>query len=109
ALLAETFLECIIAPGFAPSALERLKKKSALRLLATGAWLSHDHLGRQLKRIGGGYVLQSRDATGPGEVRAGKVVTQRAPSDEELKCLEFSWSVVKHVKSNAIVLARQGS
>jgi phosphoribosylaminoimidazolecarboxamide formyltransferase/IMP cyclohydrolase len=106
ALLAETFLECVIAPSFAPAALERLRQKSALRLLATGSWLPRDRKALALKRIGGGYVIQSRDATGPGEVRAGKVVTERTPSDSELAALEFAWSVVKHVKSNAIVLAR---
>jgi phosphoribosylaminoimidazolecarboxamide formyltransferase / IMP cyclohydrolase len=109
ALLAETFLECIIAPSFAPAALERLRQKSALRLLATGAWLERDHVARQLKRIGGGYVLQSRDATGAGEVRAGKVVTKRSPDDTELGALEFAWAACKHVKSNAIVLARAGA
>lgn len=106
ALLAETFLECVIAPGFAPAALERLRAKSALRLLATGPWLGKDHRARQAKRIGGGYVLQDRDASGAGEVERGKVVTERAPTDAELASLEFAWRVVKHVKSNAIVLAR---
>jgi len=106
ALLAETFLECIIAPAFAPAALERLRQKSALRLLATGTWLPRDHAARQLKRIGGGYVVQDRDATGPGEVRGGKVATRRVPTEAELAALEFSWSVCKHVKSNAIVLGR---
>ena len=108
AILAETFLECIIAPSFSTSALERLRQKSALRLLATGEWLGRDHPARQLKRIGGGYVLQGRDATGPGEVRGGKMVTERAPSESELSALEFAWCACKHVKSNAIVLARAG-
>jgi phosphoribosylaminoimidazolecarboxamide formyltransferase/IMP cyclohydrolase len=108
-LLAETFLECIVAPGFAPAALERLRQKSALRLLATGAWLGRDHAALVYKRVGGGFAVQSRDATGPGEVRAGKVVTKRAPDDSELAALEFAWAACKHVKSNAIVLARPGS
>jgi phosphoribosylaminoimidazolecarboxamide formyltransferase/IMP cyclohydrolase len=105
-LLGETFLECIIAPSFSTAALERLRAKSALRLLATGTWLPRDHSAHQLKRIGGGYVVQERDATGPGEVRGGKVATRRAPTEAELATLEFSWSVCKHVKSNAIVLGR---
>jgi len=109
ALLAETFLECIVAPSFSPSALERLRQKSALRLLATGATLARDHAARQLKRIGGGYVLQDRDATGAGEVRRGAIVTERKPSDSELDLLEFAWVASKHVKSNAIVLARPGA
>ncbi|MCB9577261.1 MAG: bifunctional phosphoribosylaminoimidazolecarboxamide formyltransferase/IMP cyclohydrolase [Polyangiaceae bacterium] len=105
-LLAETFLECIIAPSFAKDALERLRKKSALRLLSTGEWLGRDHDALVMKRIGGGFAVMSRDATGPGEVRGGKVATQRAPTEAELAALEFSWCAVKHVRSNAIVLGR---
>lgn len=106
AVLAETFLECIVAPSFSAPALERLRAKSALRLLATGAWLAPDHAALVYKRVGGGLVVQSRDATGPGEVRGGKLVTKRAPTDQELSALEFGWLACKHVKSNAIVLAR---
>ncbi|MEZ4225000.1 MAG: bifunctional phosphoribosylaminoimidazolecarboxamide formyltransferase/IMP cyclohydrolase [Polyangiaceae bacterium] len=106
-LLAETFLECIVAPSFCAEALERLRKKSALRLLATGAWLAADHAGWVHKRIGGGIALQSRDDSGPGEVEAGRVVSKRAPSPAELHALNFAWNAVKHVRSNAIVLARQ--
>jgi phosphoribosylaminoimidazolecarboxamide formyltransferase / IMP cyclohydrolase len=108
-ILAETFLECIIAPSFAKDALARLQKKSALRLLATGAWLAADHAGTTFKRVGGGIVMQGRDATGRGEVRAGKVVSRRAPTESELATLEFAWSACKHVKSNAIVLGRMGA
>jgi phosphoribosylaminoimidazolecarboxamide formyltransferase / IMP cyclohydrolase len=107
-ILAETFLECIIAPGFSEPALARLRAKSALRLLATGAWLPRIHEAVVLKPVGGGFAAQSRDATGPGEVRGGKVVTKRAPSDTELAALEFAWAACKHVKSNAIVLAGPG-
>ncbi len=105
-LLAETFLECVIAPSFAKSALEVLRTKKNLRLLATGAWLPADHRELTAKKIGGGFVVQDRDATGGPEVRAGKVVTKRAPTADELASLEFAWRVSKHVKSNAIVLAR---
>lgn len=107
-ILAETFLECIIAPGFSPGALDRLRGKAALRLLATGEWLGPSHQARQYKRVGGGFVIQERDATGVGEVEEGKVVTSRAPSQSELGSLVFAWSVCKHVKSNAIVLAGPG-
>jgi phosphoribosylaminoimidazolecarboxamide formyltransferase/IMP cyclohydrolase len=104
-LLAETFLECVVAPSYAPAALEILRAKKNLRLLATGAWLPSDHASLQYKRVGGGLVVQSRDATGPGEVTSGKVVTKRDPTPQELTSLEFAWRVCKHVKSNAIVLA----
>jgi len=107
-ILAETFLECIIAPGFSPGALDRLRSKAALRLIATGEWLGASHVARQFKRVGGGFVVQDRDRTGPGEVTEGRVVTQRTPTQAELSSLTFSWAVCKHVKSNAIVLAAPG-
>jgi phosphoribosylaminoimidazolecarboxamide formyltransferase/IMP cyclohydrolase len=105
-VLAETFVECIVAPSFAPAALDVLRAKKNLRLLATSGWLAADHAAPTFKRVGGGVVLQDRDATASGEVSRGKVVTKRAPTPEELVSLEFAWRVCKHVKSNAIVLAR---
>jgi phosphoribosylaminoimidazolecarboxamide formyltransferase/IMP cyclohydrolase len=105
-VLAETFVECIVAPSFAPAALDELRAKKNLRLLATGGWLTADHKALTHKRVGGGLVVQDRDATASGEVSRGKVVTKRAPTPEELASLEFAWRVCKHVKSNAIVLAR---
>jgi phosphoribosylaminoimidazolecarboxamide formyltransferase / IMP cyclohydrolase len=107
-ILAETFLECIIAPGFSPGALDRLRAKAALRLIATGEWLTAAHSARQYKRVSGGFVVQDRDSTGPGELEQGRVVTKRAPTQAELSTLTFAWSVVKYVKSNAIVLAAPG-
>jgi phosphoribosylaminoimidazolecarboxamide formyltransferase / IMP cyclohydrolase len=104
--LAETFLECVIAPSFAASALEVLRGKKNLRLLATGTWLAADHPALQYKRVSGGLVAQSRDATAMNEIVRGKVATKRAPTPEELASLEFGWRVCKHVKSNAIVLTK---
>ena len=115
ALLAETFLECVVAPDFAPEALALLHKKPKLRLLATGAYAPPSELvGGKLvdaralvsKRVGGGYVFGSEDRTCAGEVRSAKVVTKRAPTPAELDALELAWAVSKHVKSNAIVLAK---
>ena len=105
-ILAETFLECIVAPSYAAAALEVLRTKKNLRLLATGTRLAANHEALSLKRVGGGVVVQTRDNTGPGEVTGGKVVTKRAPTPQEIEALEFAWRVCKHVKSNAIVLAR---
>ena len=106
--IAETFIECVIAPGFADDALERLRKKSGLRLLATGVVLPPDAPMLHYKRVSGGLVMQERDGTAAGELDAGTVVTQRAPTDEERRALELAWRVCKHVKSNAIVFARTG-
>lgn len=107
-ILAETFLECVVAPSFSEKALEILRAKKNLRLLATGAWLDAKHASLQYKRVGGGMVVQDRDATAGGEVRNGKVATKRAPTEAELASLELAWRVCKHVKSNAIVLAKPG-
>jgi phosphoribosylaminoimidazolecarboxamide formyltransferase / IMP cyclohydrolase len=105
-VLAETFVECIVAPSFVPAALEVLRTKKNLRLLATRGWLGPEHSGLTYKRVGGGLVVQNRDATAAGEVARGKVVSKRAPGPDEMHSLEFAWRVCKHVKSNAIVLAR---
>jgi len=107
-LLAATFLECVVAPSFDEEALVRLRAKKNLRLLATGAALSATHEALQYKRVGGGLVVQSRDASAASEVAKAKVVTRRPPTHEELAALDFAWKVSKHVKSNAIVLARPG-
>ncbi|MDP9035597.1 MAG: bifunctional phosphoribosylaminoimidazolecarboxamide formyltransferase/IMP cyclohydrolase [Myxococcota bacterium] len=103
--IVETFLECVVAPSYAPVALDVLRSKKNLRLLATREWLGPAHRALTYQRIGGGIVVQDRDRTGAGEVVGGKLSTKRAPTAEELRDLEFAWRVCKHVKSNAIVLA----
>ena len=105
--IAETFIECVIAPRFEPDALERLRKRANLRLLATGDMMAADHAAMHFKAIGGGLVVQDRDASAAGEVSQGRVVTARAPTDAELRALDLAWRVCKHVKSNAIVFARE--
>lgn len=104
--LSETFLECVVAPSFSSGALDRLRKKKNLRLLATGAWLAADFKELHWKRVGGGLVVQGRDSVAAAEVKAAKVASKRAPTADELIGLDFAWRVCKHVKSNAIVLAK---
>lgn len=104
-ILAETFLECVVAPSFSAGALETLRAKKNLRLIATGAPDTEQKV-LQYKRVSGGLVVQSRDDGAAGQVIKGKVVTKRAPTPEEIESLEFAWRVCKHVKSNAIVLAK---
>ncbi len=106
-LLAETFLECVIAPSFSEESLELLRQKKNLRLLATGEWLDGSHQAFYAKGIGGGYVVQQRDDTAAGEVKNGKVVTRETPSEATIGALEFAWAICKHVRSNAILLARE--
>jgi phosphoribosylaminoimidazolecarboxamide formyltransferase / IMP cyclohydrolase len=105
-MLGETFLECVVAPSFDPAALEILRSKKNLRLLATGAWLHANYKELTWKRVGGGLVVQDRDACAAEEVASARLVSKRAPSEAELKALGFAWRVCKHVKSNAIVFAK---
>jgi len=110
ATLAETFLEAVIAPAFDQGAMEALKAKKSLRLLevpllglARDAWTLET---RELRSIPGGLLVQGRDLA-DADPRGWKLVTKREPTPDELEALAFAWSVVKHVKSNAIVLARR--
>ncbi|HEX5656310.1 MAG TPA: bifunctional phosphoribosylaminoimidazolecarboxamide formyltransferase/IMP cyclohydrolase, partial [Polyangiales bacterium] len=105
-VLAETFVECIVAPSFSEEALAVLRGKKNLRLLATKQWLSATHKELTFKRVGGGLVAQDRDAVASAEVASAKVISKRAPTKEELEALGFAWRVCKHVKSNAIVLTQ---
>jgi phosphoribosylaminoimidazolecarboxamide formyltransferase/IMP cyclohydrolase len=107
ALIKETFIECVVAESFSDEALVLLRKKKNLRIMATGQWLKADHAMRQWKRIGGGVVVQDRDASGGREVANGKVATKRAPTESELQALDFAWKVCKHTKSNAIIFAKE--
>jgi phosphoribosylaminoimidazolecarboxamide formyltransferase/IMP cyclohydrolase len=104
--LSETFLECVVAPAFDPDALALLHAKKNLRLLATGEWLRGDYKATVWKHVSGGMLVQQRDATAAGEVENARTATRRAPTDAERRALAFAWRVCKHVKSNAIVLAR---
>ncbi len=103
--LNETFLECVIAPAFSAEALELLAKKKNLRLLAAGKMERRAAADLTLRGISGGVLVQTRDG-GHVAARDAQVLTRRAPSEEELAGLDFAWRVAKHVKSNAIVLAR---
>jgi phosphoribosylaminoimidazolecarboxamide formyltransferase/IMP cyclohydrolase len=106
-LLHETpFVECMIAPSFADDALKLLKKKKARRLLSLPAIANGWPNGQLVsKYIRGGLLQQESDdlETDPKDL---KVVTKREPTGDEIKSLLFAWKVVKHTKSNAIVLAK---
>ncbi len=107
--LSETFLECVIAPGFDGEARQLLAKKKNLRLVATGAWNGPAAPAGSpaLRTVSGGLLVQARDRQ-IVDAQAAKVVTRRAPTGDELAALDFAWRVGKHVKSNAIVFARPG-
>jgi phosphoribosylaminoimidazolecarboxamide formyltransferase / IMP cyclohydrolase len=103
--IARIFVEVIIAPSFEPAALERLSAKKNLRLVDMST-TSGDDDGLQFRTVGGGLLVQTPDNLGanPGEW---KCVTERQPTGAEKSALAFAWRVVKHVKSNAIVYARE--
>jgi phosphoribosylaminoimidazolecarboxamide formyltransferase / IMP cyclohydrolase len=103
--VAKLFVECIVAPGYEPAAREKLAAKKNLRLLEISSAAVANEL--ELKRISGGVLVQERDAGQLTEADL-KVVTNRAPTGIEMRALLFAWKVAKHVKSNAILFAREG-
>lgn len=106
--VSKLFVECIVAPGFADHAQEIFAAKKNLRLLQLPiGGFEHDR-ELQLKSILGGVLVQQPDL-GSLKGRELKLATQRAPTDAELSDLKFAWKVCKHVKSNAIVFAKDGA
>ncbi|HXW17392.1 MAG TPA: bifunctional phosphoribosylaminoimidazolecarboxamide formyltransferase/IMP cyclohydrolase [Candidatus Acidoferrales bacterium] len=99
------FAECVVAPGFDAAALEKLSARKNLRLLEMAGEDSAREL--VLKPIFGGVLVQESDAHELAESEM-KTVSERAPTDSERRALAFAWKVCKHVKSNAIVFAREG-
>lgn len=105
-MLKPIFLEIVMAPSFAPDALELLCTKKNLRVLKVD--MSKDNTVRkQYVSMNGGMLVQDRDInTKP--VAADQCVTELKPTVEQLADMEFAWKIVKHVKSNAIVVAKGG-
>lgn len=115
--ISQLFYEAIIAPEFTPDALDILRMKKNLRLLATHCAIDKHTLNSSKKQetltsqldvrsISGGLLLQTLDTMDEQEVSY-RVVTDREPTLEEVTDLMFAWKVVRHVKSNAIVLAHK--
>lgn len=104
--MAGIFTEVVVAPDADADARAVFAAKKNLRLLITGDLPDPARPGLMLKSIAGGMLVQSRDNGRLGEL---KVVTKRAPTEQELADCRFAWTVAKHVKSNAIVYAKGGS
>jgi phosphoribosylaminoimidazolecarboxamide formyltransferase/IMP cyclohydrolase len=106
--VAKLFVECIAAPGFDEKAKSIFATKKNLRLLELPPNGLQPDRGLQLKRILGGVLVQQPDL---GEILEDqlKIVTKRAPTATEMLTLRFAWKVCKHVKSNAIVFAKDGA
>ena len=111
AIVGQQFAEVIIAPEVGKAARAALAKKQNIRVLEAG-WPTASSAAREgnleLKTIEGGLLVQSAD-DGRVDIATAKVATQRQPTASELRDLKFAWTVVKYVKSNAIVLARDGA
>jgi phosphoribosylaminoimidazolecarboxamide formyltransferase/IMP cyclohydrolase len=105
--IAKYFVEAVIAPGFVDEALEILTKKKNIRLLRTNSPIgpAQRHREDKMKKVQGGYLVQT-DEDVPIDPAVLKVVTKRAPTDEELEALGFAWKLAKHVTSNAVVYVK---
>jgi phosphoribosylaminoimidazolecarboxamide formyltransferase/IMP cyclohydrolase len=103
--MAEVFLEVIVAAGFTDGAREVLGRKAQLRLLALPDLLTAPLPRYATRSIAGGLLVQQHDGS-PHDVRHGRVVTRRAPTDAEWRALDVAWRLCAPVKSNAITLAR---
>ncbi|MBL7156659.1 MAG: bifunctional phosphoribosylaminoimidazolecarboxamide formyltransferase/IMP cyclohydrolase, partial [Candidatus Omnitrophica bacterium] len=99
------FVECIIAPSFDKKARLRFSAKKNLRLLEVPDYKKTSHREQDLKKVIGGVLLQDVDIKSISEKDL-KVVTKTKPSKEEINSLLFGWRIVKHLKSNAIVLSQ---
>jgi phosphoribosylaminoimidazolecarboxamide formyltransferase/IMP cyclohydrolase len=112
--LSTLFYEAIVAPGYSEAALERLRQRKNLRLLATGTPIGPAAVANNkgdlhwldLRRVSGGLLLQTADVVSEQELQP-RVVTEREPTLDEVTDLLFAWKAVQHVKSNAIVLAKK--
>ncbi len=102
----KNFVEAIVAPGFDKKAVEMLAAKKNIRLMEMPATVSSRSGKRMdIKRIGGGLLVQDLDTVTYDPARL-KIVTEKQPTEQEMEDLKFAWVIAKHVKSNAIIYAR---
>ncbi|WGH79812.1 bifunctional phosphoribosylaminoimidazolecarboxamide formyltransferase/IMP cyclohydrolase [Jannaschia ovalis] len=106
--IAAIFTEVVIAPGVDAAAREVFAAKKNLRLLTTGSLPDPKRDRRMMRQVAGGWLAQDHDT---GRIGAAdlKVVTKLAPTEDQIRDLLFAWRVAKHVKSNAIVYAKDGA
>jgi len=105
AIVDKQFVEVIIAPKVSAAAIEVISAKKNVRLLECGTWSSEVMHRIEFKRVNGGLLVQDADLQLTNEI---KVVSERQPTEEEMRDLLFTWRVAKFVKSNAIVYGRDG-
>lgn len=100
-----TFMEAVIAPSFDEESLDILRTKKNLRLLEIGEKVPNNDMW--IEKVSGGFLVQELD-NHVLKAEDVKVVTEKAPTAEQMKELIFAWNIVKHVKSNAIVVTKDG-
>ena len=98
------FVEVIIAPSVSQGAIEAVASKKNVRLLTCGQWQNNSYNDLEYKRVNGGLLVQDNDLDLTSKL---EVVTEVAPSEQQMIDLKFAWKVAKFVKSNAIVYARE--
>lgn len=106
-LLKPIFLEIIMAPSFAPDALELLRTKKNLRLLVIDMSSDIPADTKSFAYVNGGLLLQNQDLN-TAALSVEQCVTEAKPTEKEMEDLDFTWKIVKHVKSNAIVVGKDG-
>jgi phosphoribosylaminoimidazolecarboxamide formyltransferase / IMP cyclohydrolase len=106
--LHEHFIEVLIAPAYDDDALDVLRQKEAIRILEATEQRAHEPGERDLKRVRGGLLVQDPDMI-DSEREQMQVVTEASPEGSQWDDLWFAWKVCKHVRSNAIVLAKDGA
>ena len=97
--------DIIIAPGYEERALERLRKRQDLRILHADLGTGNMEHGLEFRSLLGGAILQTADTMRGGDLEL-RAVTKRAPTDSEAAELRFAWTCAKHVRSNAVVIAK---
>jgi len=107
AIIERQFVEVIVAPVIEPDATEACSAKKNVRVLETGGWLDEANPGFDFKKVSGGLLVQNTDL---GKITADdlKVVTEKAPTADQVDDMLFAWTVVKYVKSNAIIFCKDG-
>ena len=105
--LHKNFVEVLVAPGYEPDALRILQQKEAIRIFADESPRQSDPREKDIKRVRGGILVQDRDGE-PEQRQMMEVVTESKPSEDNWTDLLFAWTVCRHVRSNAIVLVKDG-
>lgn len=105
--LHKNFVEVLVAPGYEDEALEILQQKEAIRIFTDGASPQPDSREKDMKRVRGGILIQDRDGE-PEQREMMEVVTKAKPSEDAWADMLFAWTVCRHVRSNAIVLVKDG-